>query len=158
MRTTKEVKQKRTAGGKRTKRKTMRREAKMIIAIFALWMLFSGVFLAKIVGPTMDIASAKDNYVFSAEYGNPYNVEPANEAYADYKDCVNSYINSDDAIVSFYAKQDGSFKMLLIMVAVIPYVILAWIISIAFEEYKKASRQRGMKIRTSKAIRQAARV
>lgn len=144
--------------GKRNKRNNIRREAKFVIAAFAIWILFSGVFLVKVAGVSMDIAQAKDNYVFTKEYGNPYNNAPANEAYADYKDCVNGYINSNDAVISFYAKQDGAMKMLLIMVALVPYLILAWIIEIAFEEYKRASKQRAIKIRSSRAIRKAVRV
>lgn len=115
----------------------------MLLVGFMFWTVMSGMFLYKVTGPSINMYLLQDNYVYSMEYGNPYNREGADEAYEQYNGYVNSLINGDDAIVSLYVQQNALVKVIMYVSALVPFgTIIAFIYNAYKEEkYSKKSKR-----------------
>ena len=135
--------------------KKIKKGAVAFLMLFVAWTVLSGMFLYKIAGPTLDLIVVKDNYNYSQEYGNPQNWDSKNESYSNYNDYVNSLINSDDAVVSFYAQQSGIIKMVMLLGAIVPFFLIFKFFVKAHEEEKRAKRRKSLKKRTNRIIKAA---
>lgn len=135
--------------------KKIKKGAVAFLMLFVAWTFFSGMFLYKVAGPTLDLIVVKDNYNYSQEYGNPQNWDSKNESYSNYNDYVNSLINSDDGIVSFYAQQSGALKMAMLFGAFVPFFLIFKFFVKAHEEEKRAKRRKSLKKRTNRIIKAA---
>lgn len=135
--------------------KKIKKGAVAFLMLFVAWTVLSGMFLYKVAGPTLDLIVVKDNYNYSQEYGNPQNWDSKNESYSNYNDYVNSLINSDDGIVSFYAQQSGALKMAMLIGAFVPFFLIFKFFVETHEEEKRAKKKRALKKRTNKIIKAA---
>lgn len=127
--------------------KKLKKGAIAFLMLFMIWTILSGMFLYKVAGPTLGLIIVKDNYNYSQEYGNPQNWDSKNESYNSYNDYVNSLINSDDAVVSFYAQQSGVMKMAMLLGAFVPFGLIIKFFVEAHEEEKRAKRKKALKKR-----------
>ena len=121
---------------------------KVIIVVFLLWTVLGGLFISKVLEPTIDLYILQDNHVYTQQYGNPDNWEARDEAYNEYKDKVNDLINNSGAL-SGYFKMNGALKALSILVAAVPYFLIAYVIveaiSEATEKRQKSTRLKGVR-------------
>ena len=112
-----------------------------LLMLFIMWTIFSGMFLAKVIGPSVELWVLSDNYQYAQEFGNPYNRTGQDEAFKAYNDYANSLINSDDAVLSFYAQQAGFVKMALITIALVPFIIIISFVVSAHNEEKARKKE-----------------
>ena len=102
----------------------LRKDMLTIVLVVLLWAMLSIGFLAKITGPAVKLYIVKDNYVYSKQYASPNNYDAKDEAYRDYNDYANSLINSEDVVISTFFKADSLQKILILGVAIIPFIII----------------------------------
>lgn len=114
----------------------------MLLVGFMFWTVMSGIFLYKVTGPSINMYLLQDNYVYSMEYGNPYNREGADEAYEDYNGYVNSLINGDDAIISLYVQQNALVKVIMYVSALVPFGTIIAFIYNAYKEEKDSKKSK----------------
>lgn len=114
----------------------------MLLVGFMFWTVMSGIFLYKVTGPSINMYLLQDNYVYSMEYGNPYNREGADEAYEQYNGYVNSLINGDDAIVSTYVQQNALVKVIMYVSALVPFGTIIAFIYNAYKEEKDSKKSK----------------
>ena len=127
-----------------------------LLMLFIMWTIFSGMFLAKVIGPSVELWVLSDKYQYAQEFGNPYNRTGQDEAFKAYNDYANSLINSDDAVLSFYAQQAGFVKMALITIALVPFIIIISFVVSAHNEEKARKKAKQLKSRTSRSFRKPA--
>lgn len=129
-----------------TKRVTTK--GKVIILVFLLWTVLGGIFLSKVLGPTVELYILQDNHVYTEKYGNPSNWEAKDEAYTEYTDRVNELINTSGVLSGYYS-MNGGLKVLSILGASVPYFLIIFLIgegiSEATEKRQKSSRLRGVR-------------
>ena len=130
----------------------LRKDMLTIVLVVLLWAMLSIGFLAKITGPAVKLYIVKDNYVYSQQHGNPSNYDAKDEAYREYKDYANSLINSEDVVISTFFKADSLQKILILGVAIIPFII---IIRFFTTPEKKSSKKRQNYSRTNKVTARA---
>ena len=104
-------------------RKRIKKGRVVGLVFFLAWLGFGIVFFTKTLIPSVNLFLLEDNYTYINENYNPSNWEAKDEAYTQYNDYVNSLIESDDKVVSFYASQGALGKLLLNVVAAAPIVI-----------------------------------
>jgi hypothetical protein len=138
---------------KRKKGAKIRKDRVAILLLFIIWTVVSGIFISKVAGPTVDLAVARDNYSYVEQYGNPSNWEAKDSTYKSYNELANSMINSNDKVLSTYAKQNGGVKMLMLALAFAPYIIIISFIISCIEEDKKEKKRKYLKKRARKVVR-----
>lgn len=128
---------------KKVVRRKLRGEVRgFLFALFLMWMVIGGVVISKVTVPSIESFILKDNYVFAMEHGNPSNWEEKDEAFAEYNEHSNKLINSDDKIISTFFQQNGLVKVIIIILAFVPYLItIAFIGSIISEFSKRTKKQ-----------------
>lgn len=104
-------------------RKKIKKGTVVILLLFLAWLGFGIVFFYKTLVPSVNMFLLEDNYTYINENYSPSSWEAKDEAYTQYNDYVNSLIESDDKVVSFYASQGALGKLLLNVVAAAPIVI-----------------------------------
>lgn len=130
----------------------LRKDMLTIVLVVLLWAMLSVGFLAKITGPAVKLFIVKDNYVYSQQHGNPSNYDAKDDAYREYNDYANSLINSEDVGISTFFKADSLQKILILGVAIIPFII---IIRFFTTPEKKSSKKRQNYSRTNKVTARA---
>lgn len=130
----------------------LRNDMLTIVLVVLLWAMLSISFLAKITGPAVKLYIVKDNYVYSQQHGNPSNYDAKDDAYREYNDYANSLINSEDVGISTFFKADSLQKILILGVAIIPFII---IIRFFTTPEKKSSKKRQNYSRTNKVTARA---
>ena len=130
----------------------LRKDMLTIVLVVLLWAMLSIGFLAKITGPAVKLYIVKDNYVYSQQHGNPSNYDAKDETYREYNDYANSLINSEDVVISTFFKADSLQKILILGVAIIPFII---IIRFFTTPEKKSSKKRQNYSRTNKVTARA---
>ena len=128
----------------------------ILLLLFIMWTIYSGIFLTKVIGPSVELWVLSDNYQYSQEFGNPYNRTGEDETFKEYNDYANSLINSDDEVLSFYAQQAGFVKMALITIALVPFIIIISFVVSAHNEEKARKKAKQLKSRTSRSFRKPA--
>lgn len=128
----------------------------ILLLLFIMWTIYSGIFLTKVIGPSVELWVLSDNYQYAQEFGNPYNRTGQDEAFKAYNDYANSLINSDDAVLSFYAQQAGFVKMALITIALVPFIMIISFVVSAHNEEKARKKAKQLKSRTSRSFRKPA--
>ena len=104
-------------------RKRIKKGAVVCLVLFLAWLGFGLMFFTKTLIPSVNLFLLEDNYTYINENYSPSSWEAKDEAYTQYNDYVNSLIESDDKVVSFYASQGALGKLLLNVVAAAPIVI-----------------------------------
>ncbi|MBQ8379690.1 MAG: hypothetical protein IJX34_02625 [Clostridia bacterium] len=107
-----------------TKRKLKGEVRGFLFCLFLIWTIVGTMFLVKV---TPDLATQfllKDNRQFIEEHGNPSNWESRDEAYLQLVEFNNSLINSEDDVTSFFFSQNGVTKLVILLGAVAPYLII----------------------------------
>lgn len=127
-----------------------------LLLLFIMWTIYSGIFLTKVIGPSVELWVLSDNYQYAQEFGNPYNRTGEDETFKEYNDYANSLINSDDEVLSFYAQQAGFVKMALITIALVPFIMIISFVVSAHNEEKARKKAKQLKSRTSRSFRKPA--
>lgn len=95
----------------------------VILLLFLAWLGLGIMFFTKTLIPSVNLFLLEDNYTYINENYSPSSWEAKDEAYTQYESYVNSLIESDDKVVSFYASQGALGKLLLNVVAGAPIAI-----------------------------------
>ena len=93
------------------------------LVLFLAWLGLGIMFFYKTLVPSINLFLLEENRSYIEENYSPSNWEAKDEAYVQYKDYVDSLIESNDSIVSFYAKQGALGKMALNIIAAAPIFI-----------------------------------
>lgn len=104
-------------------RRKIKKGAVVCLMLFLAWLGFGLMFFTKTLAPSINLFLLEENNTYIQESYSPSNWEAKDEAYVQYKDYVDSLIESDDKVVSFYASQGALGKLLLNVVAAAPIVI-----------------------------------
>lgn len=104
-------------------RKRIKKGAVVCLVLFLAWLGFGLMFFTKTLVPSINMFLLEDNYTYINENYSPSSWEAKDEAYTTYKGYVDSLVESDDKVVSFYASQGALGKLLLNVVAAAPIVI-----------------------------------
>ncbi len=130
---------------KRSGKRHLKKGAKLAILVFILWTILGGIFLSKVIGPSIDLAILQDNHVFVQQHGNPSNYESKDEAFLAYNQRANELINSDDVVVAKFFQTNSLVRIMLILVALAPYFLIGYVVvelitEIAENVHKKFSK------------------
>ena len=104
-------------------RKKIKKGAVVCLMLFLAWLGLGIMFFTKTLVPSINLLLLEENNTYIQENYNPSNWEAKDEAYLHYKDYVDSLVESDDKIVSFYASKGALGKMVLNIIALAPIVI-----------------------------------
>ena len=104
-------------------RRKIKKGAVVLLLVFLAWLGLGIMFFTKTLVPSINLLLLEENNTYIQENYNPSNWEAKDEAYTQYNDYVNSLIESDDNIVSFYASKGALGKLLLNVVAGAPIAI-----------------------------------
>lgn len=134
-----------------TKRKLKGEVRGFLFCLFLIWTVVGTMFLVKV---TPDLATQfllKDNRQFIEEHGNPSNWESRDEAYLQLVEFNNSLINSEDDVTSFFFSQNGVTKLVILLGAVAPYLIIICFVVKASD--KKAAKKQALNRRVNQTLK-----
>ena len=134
-----------------TKRKLKGEVRGFLFCLFLIWTIVGTMFLVKV---TPDLATQfllKDNRQFIEEHGNPSNWESRDEAYLQLVEFNNSLINSEDDVTSFFFSQNGVTKLVILLGAVAPYLIIIGFVVKASD--KKAAKKQALNRRVNQTLK-----
>lgn len=122
-----------------------------LFCLFLIWTIVGTMFLVKV---TPDLATQfilKDNRQYVEEYGNPSNWESKDEAYLQLVEFNNSLINSEDDVTSFFFSQSGVTKLVILLGAVAPYLIIISFVIKASD--KKTAKKQALNRRVNQSVK-----
>ena len=122
-----------------------------LFCLFLIWTIVGTMFLVKV---TPDLATQfllKDNRQYVEEHGNPSNWESRDEAYIQLVEFNNSLINSEDDVTSFFFSQSGVIKLVILLGAVAPYLIIIGFVVKASD--KKAAKKQALNRRVNQTLK-----
>lgn len=134
-----------------TKRKLKGEVRGFLFCLFLIWTIVGTMFLVKV---TPDLATQfllKDNRQFIEEHGNPSNWESRDEAYLQLVEFNNSLINSEDDVTSFFFSQNGVTKLVILLGAVAPYLIIINFVVKASD--KKTAKKQALNRRVNQTLK-----
>lgn len=134
-----------------SKRKLKGEVRGFLFCLFLIWTVVGTMFLVKV---TPDLATQfllKDNRQFVEEHGNPSNWESRDEAYLQLVEFNNSLINSEDDVTSFFFSQSGVTKLVILLGAVAPYLIIISFVVKASD--KKAAKKQALNRRVNQTLK-----
>ena len=128
----------------------------ILLLLFIMWTIYSGIFLTKVIEPTVKLWELSDNYQFSDDYGNPYDSTGKDEAYKKYNDYANSLINGDDDKLASYVQLPGYVKLTFIIIASIPFIMIISFIISAYDKENARKKSKHIKYHTSRQFKKHA--
>lgn len=134
-----------------TKRKLKGEVRGFLFCLFLIWTIVGTMFLVKV---TPDLATQfllKDNRQYVEEHGNPSNWESRDEAYIQLVEFNNSLINSEDDVTSFFFSQNGVTKLVILLGAVAPYLIIINFVVKASD--KKTAKKQALNRRVNQTLK-----
>ena len=134
-----------------SKRKLKGEVRGFLFCLFLIWTVVGTMFLVKV---TPDLATQfllKDNRQFVEEHGIPSNWESRDEAYLQLVEFNNSLINSEDDVTSFFFSQSGVTKLVILLGAVAPYLIIISFVVKASD--KKAAKKQALNRRVNQTLK-----
>ena len=134
-----------------SKRKLKGEVRGFLFCLFLIWTIVGTMFLVKV---TPDLATQfllKDNRQFIEEHGNPSNWESRDEAYLQLVEFNNSLINSEDDVTSFFFSQNGVTKLVILLGAVAPYLIIINFVVKASD--KKTAKKQALNRRVNQTLK-----
>lgn len=138
---------------KRSGKRHLKKGAKLAILVFILWTILGGIFLGKVIGPSVDLAILQDNHVFVQQHGNPSNYEAKDEAFLEYNQRANELINSDDVVVAKFFQTNSLVRILLILVAAAPYFLIGYVVVELITEIADATKKKFSRTTKRKMVR-----
>ncbi len=116
----------------------VRKDRVLLLVLFIGWTLLAGMFIQKTFVPSMELFFSRlDSAHAQTEIEGPYAYKAQDEAYNAYVNCTSELINSEDDIISFYAKQNCLVKLALFSSALIPFGLIYWFIYTLIQEEKR---------------------
>lgn len=104
-------------------RRKIKKGAVVLLLVFLAWLGLGIMFFTKTLVPSINLLLLEENNTYIQENYNPSNWEAKDEAYTSYKSYVDSLIESDDIVVSYYASKGALGKMILNIIAAAPIII-----------------------------------
>ena len=134
-----------------TKRKLKGEVRGFLFCLFLIWTIVGTMFLVKVTPDLTTQLLLKDNRQFIEEHGNPSNWESRDEAYLQLVEFNNSLINSEDDVTSFFFSQNGVTKLVILLGAVAPYLIIINFVVKASD--KKTAKKQALNRRVNQTLK-----